>query len=78
MCADVVLRVDSPLPGQDFTKMTVQDSMKLYYGWLFPHDVMYKWLAYGNGTSWEENYVDATPPLEKTCQLIVILFLIEM
>lgn len=35
--------------GQDFTKMSVVDTMKLYYGWLYPHDVMYKWLVYGNG-----------------------------
>ena len=35
--------------AQDFTKMAVVDTMKLYYGWLFPHDVMYAWLAYGNG-----------------------------
>lgn len=32
----------------DFTKMSVPDMMKLYYGWLFPHDVMYSWLVYGN------------------------------
>ena len=35
---------------QDFTKMPVSAMMKLYYGWLFPHDVMYKWLVYGHGT----------------------------
>lgn len=35
--------------GQDFTKMSVVDMMKLYYGWLYPHDIMYKWLVYGNG-----------------------------
>ncbi len=32
----------------DFTKMSVPDMMKLYYGWLFPHDIMYSWLVYGN------------------------------
>ena len=26
----------------------VQDLMKLYYGRLYPHQTMYKWLAYGN------------------------------
>ncbi|KAL4539481.1 hypothetical protein Ndes2437B_g02147 [Nannochloris sp. 'desiccata'] len=34
--------------AQDFTKMGVHETMKLYYGWLFPHQEMYKWLAYGN------------------------------
>ena len=41
----------APAEGQDFTKMAVVDTMKLYYGWLYPHDVMYKWLVYGNGMS---------------------------
>lgn len=41
----------APAEGQDFTKMSVVDTMKLYYGWLYPHDVMYKWLVYGNGMS---------------------------
>lgn len=32
----------------DFSNMSVQDMMTLYYGWLFPHDIMYSWLVYGN------------------------------
>ncbi|KAL4423871.1 hypothetical protein ABPG75_001172 [Micractinium tetrahymenae] len=32
----------------DFNNMGVQDMMKLYYSRLFPHQEMYKWLAYGN------------------------------
>lgn len=32
----------------DFTNVGVQDMMKLYYSRLFPHQEMYKWLAYGN------------------------------
>eukprot|EP00887_Chlorella_sp_A99_P003610 scaffold7.g3610.t1 len=35
-------------PAADFSGMRVQEMMKLYYSWLFPHQEMYKWLAYGH------------------------------
>ncbi|GAX75634.1 hypothetical protein CEUSTIGMA_g3078.t1 [Chlamydomonas eustigma] len=30
------------------SKQTVQELMRMYYGKLFPHQAMYRWLAYGN------------------------------
>jgi DNA primase small subunit len=33
---------------QDLTKSPVPTLMPSYYSWLFPHDVMTKWLQYGN------------------------------
>jgi DNA primase small subunit len=33
---------------QDMTKSPVTALMPSYYSWLFPHEVVYQWLAYGN------------------------------
>lgn len=43
------MAAEQPGPsGTDFTNVGVQEMMKLYYSRLFPHQEMYKWLAYGN------------------------------
>ncbi len=38
----------------------VQHLMRLYYGRLFPHETMYKWLSYGN--EFEAKHPKVRPP----------------
>lgn len=37
-------------PGKTFKEGNTHDLMPLYYGRLFPHQEMYKWLSYGQGS----------------------------